>query len=46
MKISNLELAIIFYIMSLLIFDFTYLAFITSGSYVFFNILEITRKRR
>ena len=40
-KISNLELAVIFYIGTLFILDFTLLGFITLGAYVMFNIFEL-----
>ena len=41
MKINNLELAVIFYIFLLFIFDFLWLGFITLGCYLFFNVFEV-----
>lgn len=40
MKINNLELAVIFYIIVLFIFEFIQLGFITLGAYIMFNIFE------
>ena len=41
MKINNLELAVIFYIIVLFIFEFIQLGFITLGSYLMFNVFEL-----
>lgn len=41
MKINNLELAVIFYIIVLFLFDFIWLGFITLGAYIMYNLLEI-----